>query len=71
MTTALQELEKLPIPERVQAVEDLWDSIALDNPDLSIPQWQKNELAGRKKNFLNNPDSGSTWEQAKRDILSA
>lgn len=71
MITALQELENLPIPERVQAVEDLWDSIALSNPDLSIPQGQKDELTRRKKNFLNNPDSGSSWEQVKRDILSA
>ena len=71
MTTALQELEALPVPERVQLVEDLWDSIARSNADLPVPQWQKDELDRRKKNFRHNPDSGLTWDQVKRDILQA
>jgi hypothetical protein len=41
MSPALQELENLPVSERVQLVEDLWDSIARSNADLPIPQWQK------------------------------
>jgi len=71
MTTALQELEKLPIPERVQAVEDLWDSIARSNSDLAVPQWQKDELDCRKKKYLQHPESGQTWDQVKHDILQS
>lgn len=69
MTTAMLELETLPIPERVQLVEDLWDSIARSNEEIPIPQWQKDELRRRKQNFLQNPDSGQTWDQVKTDIL--
>ncbi len=69
MTTALQNLETLPVAERVQIVEDLWDSIARSNADVPIPQWQKNELDRRKQNFLRNPNAGQTWNEAKRDIL--
>ena len=69
MTTAMQELETLPVPERVQLVEDLWDSIARSNAEIPIPQWQKDELACRKQNYLQNPDSGRTWDQVKQDIL--
>jgi len=71
MTTALQELETLSMPERVQLVEDLWDSIARSNADMSIPQWQKDELDRRKRNYLQNPDSGQTWDQVKQDILQS
>lgn len=71
MTTALQELERLPVPERVQLVEDLWDSIARSNAEIPIPQWQKDELALRKQNHLQHPDTGRTWDQVKHDILQA
>jgi putative addiction module component (TIGR02574 family) len=69
MNTALEELETLPVPERVQLVEDLWDSIARSNAEMPIPQWQKDELDRRKTNYLRNPDSGRTWDQVKQDIL--
>ncbi|MFO7870256.1 MAG: addiction module protein [Kiritimatiellia bacterium] len=69
MTTAMQKLETLPVPERVQLVEDLWDSIARSNAEIPIPQWQKDELDRRKQNYLRNPDSGQTWNQVKQDIL--
>lgn len=69
MTTALKDLETLPVPERVQLVEDLWDSIARSNAELPVPQWQKDELTRRKQAFLQNPQSGKTWEQVKQSIL--
>ena len=69
MTTTLQELETLSVSERVQLVEDLWDSIARSNANLPVPQWQKDELARRKRNYRQNPDSGESWEQVKQSIL--
>jgi putative addiction module component (TIGR02574 family) len=71
MDAALAELETLPIPERVQLVEDLWDSLARSNADLPMPQWQKDELNRRKQNYLQNPDSGRTWDEVKQSILQA
>jgi putative addiction module component (TIGR02574 family) len=71
MTTATEELEALPIPERMQLVEDLWDSIARSNAEIPIPQWQKEELDRRKRNYLQKPDAGRTWDQVKRAILSS
>lgn len=71
MTTALEELEKLSIPEKVQIVEDLWDSIARSNADVPMPQWQKDELDRRKQSALKNPEKFVTWENAKQDILKS
>jgi len=71
MMTALQELETLPVPERLQLVEDLWDSIARSNAEIPIPQWQIDELDRRKQNYLRNPDSGRTWDEVKEDILQS
>jgi len=69
MIAALHNLETLPVCERVQIVEDLWDSIARSNADVPIPQWQKDELDRRKHNYLRNPNAGQTWNEVKRDIL--
>lgn len=71
MTTALQELETLSVPERLQLVQDLWESIARSSEAMPIPRWQKDELERRKRNYLQNPDSGQTWDQVKRDILQS
>lgn len=69
MTITLQQLEKLSVPERVQLVEDLWDSIARSNANVPVPEWQKEELARRKRNYRQNPKSGESWEQVKQSIL--
>jgi len=69
MDTLLEELEKLPLAERMQLVEDLWDSIARSREELPIPQWQKDALEERKRSFLQHPDAGQSWEEAKEYIL--
>ena len=69
MLTTLQKLETLSVPERVQIVEDIWDSIARSNANLPVPQWQKDELSRRQNRHLQNPDSGDNWDQVKRSIL--
>ena len=69
MDTLLEELEKLPLAERMQLVEDLWDSIARSREELPIPQWQKDALEERKRSVLQHPDAGQSWEEAKEDIL--
>lgn len=71
MTTALKEIETLPVPEKILIVEDLWDSIAKSNAELPVHDWQKKELARRKRSFRKNPDSAMTWHQVVKSILVA
>ncbi len=56
--------------EKLQLVEDLWDDLAAGPDALPVHQWQKEELARRKSNLMNNPASGLSWEQVKRRIRS-
>ena len=44
--------------EKLQLVEDLWDDIAATPEAIPIHDWQKEELARRKANLVNNPASG-------------
>ena len=56
--------------EKLQLVEDLWDDIAGTPDAVPIHDWQKEELARRKANLMNNPGSGLSWEEVQCRIRS-
>ena len=64
-----QEIDTLSVAEKIQLVEDLWDSVAKSNVNIPMLAWQREELDRRKQSFLNNPDSGMTWQDVKRSVL--
>ena len=68
MIQPIKELEKLPLHERLQLVEDLWDSIASDESAIPVSQSQIDEVKRRAELFDKNPDSGVPWEEAKEMI---
>ena len=70
MNTEFPQVFGLPFSEKLQLLEDLWDNIAQDPEQIPILDWQKEELAKRKATYLNNPDSGSSWEAAKERLRS-
>ncbi|MEA5504375.1 addiction module protein [Halotia wernerae UHCC 0503] len=70
MNTDFTQIFELTISEKLQLVEDLWDSIAQVPEQLPVLDWQKEELAKRKAAYLQNTDLGSSWEAAKERIRS-
>ncbi len=54
--------------EKLQLVEDLWDDLASTSEAVPVYDWQKEELARRKENLIQNPASGLTWEEVKRRV---
>jgi putative addiction module component (TIGR02574 family) len=65
MNPELAQIFELPLSEKLQLLEDLWDSIAQTPEQIPVFDWQKEELAKRTANYLRNPDSGSSWEEVK------
>jgi len=66
MNAEFARLFKLGRAERLQLVEDLWDSIAQEEAQLPLPDWKRDELRRRKERFSQHPASGNTWEQVKQ-----
>jgi putative addiction module component (TIGR02574 family) len=66
MNTEFEPLFKLSRAERLQLVEDLWDSIVEEETELSVSEEKRAELRRRKERFLQDPASGRTWEQVKQ-----
>lgn len=63
MATQVAEILELSISERLQIVEDIWDSIASDSKDLYISDELKRELDRRMEAYEKNPNAGITWEE--------
>ena len=66
-STLLEEAEKLPVEERLELVEALWDSIGADADldRLPMPEWQREELERRLADFDADPEAGSSWEEVR------
>lgn len=69
MAISRTELLQLPLDERLQLLEDLWDSIAAHPEALPLSEAQRRELDRRWALHEQDPDRGIPWEQAKAEIL--
>jgi putative addiction module component (TIGR02574 family) len=67
---AISELCSLPLAERLQLLEDLWNSIVEDQDSLPDSPAVIAEVRARKARFMANPGSGVSWDETKARIRS-
>lgn len=60
----------LSIPERIQLVEDIWDTIATEAQAVELTEDEKRIIDERLEFYHKNPDSVSPWEDVYNRILS-
>ena len=65
MGTAVTDILELSVSERLQIVEDIWDSIAVEADDLPLSEEFRSELDRRLDAFEENPDEGVRWDELK------
>jgi putative addiction module component (TIGR02574 family) len=58
-------IDRLPVSQRMQLLEEIWDSIAVDGQLPEMPDWHKQELDSRLAELESNPQAGSSWEDVK------
>jgi putative addiction module component (TIGR02574 family) len=68
MSSQIPQFENLNFAEKLQMLEILWNEIAESPESLPVHEWQKEELDQRMKNYAANPDSGISWDEAKKRI---
>lgn len=56
------DLLNLSIPERIQLVEDLWDTIAAEADGVELTEEDKKIIDERLEAYHKNPELGSPWE---------
>jgi putative addiction module component (TIGR02574 family) len=67
-SSSIAEYVKLSVPERIQLVEDIWDSIASMPEEMSLTEAQQVELDRRLNAYRLNPEEGSPWEYVREAI---
>jgi len=60
----------LSIPERIQLVEDIWDTIAAEAQSVELTEDEKRLIDERLESYHRTPDLGSPWEDVYKRILS-
>jgi len=60
----------LSIPERIQLVEDIWDTIATEAEAIELTEAEKRTIDERLESYHRNPDLGSPWEDVYKRMMS-
>jgi putative addiction module component (TIGR02574 family) len=69
-SSLLDEIQKLSLVERIQLVEDIWDSIAAEREEFPIPESHRAELARRREEHRQSPEDVVPWEEVRRQLLA-
>ena len=69
-TLAATDALDLSIPERIQLVEDIWDTIAIEADSVKLTEEEKKIIDERLEAYHQNPDLSSPWEDVFKRIVS-
>ena len=58
----------LPVQERIQLVELIWESVAAFPQAVEVSPELKSDLAARLVDFERDPEAGYAWEQVKDSL---
>jgi len=64
----IAEIVKLSVAERIELVEDIWDSIAATPDLLPVTDAQRQELDRRLADYRDNPDDVREWQKVRSSL---
>jgi len=62
---------ELSISERIQLVEDIWDTISDQTESVELSEREKEIINERLESYHQNTDSGSPWSELYKRIIAA
>ena len=68
MSTKAADILELSVAERIQMVEDIWDSIEAVPEVVPLSEDQKKALDRRLEAYHLNPDAGSQWIEVQERL---
>jgi putative addiction module component (TIGR02574 family) len=67
---SVAEILALPVQERINLVELIWESVAAVPQAIEVSPDVKAELAARLAEFERDPDAGYSWDEVKEKLKS-
>lgn len=70
MSQPRPDFRNLSVAERIQLAEDIWDSIATENPEaVALTPAQLQELQARLDAHEQDPSTAVPWEQVRSELF--
>lgn len=60
--------DDLPVEDRIEYVQALWDRIAASPEDVPVPSWHVEVLDERLDDLEANPDDSAPWEEVRAGL---
>ena len=63
-------LDSMSVPEKLMAIETIWDSLCKSPESVPVPEWHKRELEERIKRLESGEAQLLDWEDVKSQLNS-
>ena len=68
MSTVLKNVLLLSVEDRLQLIEEIWDSLAATPEAIPVTEAQRRELARRRRAHARNPSAAKSWEEVRAKL---
>ena len=68
MSTVLKHALLLSVEERLELIEDIWDSLVRTPEAIPVTEAQRKELARRRRAHARNPSAAKSWEEVRAKL---
>jgi putative addiction module component (TIGR02574 family) len=65
MSTVRKEIQSLTVADRLQLLEEIWDSLIETPEAIPVTGAQRKELAGRRRAHARSPSIAKSWAQVR------
>jgi putative addiction module component (TIGR02574 family) len=62
--------DELPVEEKLDYVQSLWDRIAAHPEDLPVPEWHQRVIEERLAAHRADPEAARPWEQVREEVAA-
>jgi len=68
MSTLLKHALALSVEDRLELIEEIWDSLAATPAAILISDAQRKELARRRRAHARNPSAAKSWGEVRANL---
>ncbi len=61
--------DDLPVEDKLDYVQSLWDRIAARPEDVPVPDWHRRVLDARLAAYRADPQEGKPWKEVREEVL--
>jgi putative addiction module component (TIGR02574 family) len=68
MSTVVKQALSLSAEDRLELIEELWDSLVATPEAIPVSEAQRKELARRRRAHARNPSAGKSWGEVRAKL---